>query len=517
VRHVGDTCTWRKVAIKKRRPHALENLNMASYEELEDQCLEIKALSHLRRGSPAMTVVLHMYEFYKSGNDIYLVTELLGQDLGAWRSQHDAFTERMAADVCRSILQSLEFCRSRGVVHRNVQLQTVRFGVYGDLRTLKLTDFSLARVLGQNESVSDFCGPLGSIAPEIYAGTSYRFEVDMFAFGVLLFKLLSGDEPFPSNDTKMLRIRTAQLRYDVRRETWDSVSALAKAVIRKLLINQHERLTVNQALLHPFFSERAMKEATTSETAYVDADSAGTQTSTNFPHFAEIVHQQNKRIEEVIVRLNQTSHVRFTDAQREILILVIGDKCKTQKEEDEKNAILASKHSEFYFLLARKLYCMINAFEVLSSGAISGGNGESMRSFTARLLHEKGIDFVKGTKIGVIVSDFVGWVTRNAAVIPFLDTMGSICQLLLTLKTERDRYMGVARVADFATMVSCQQSKGDGLRCTVERFARLMVRARCGMPRKPFVESRDEFGGFKKFVVRMLGESVNTPTKEQAC
>jgi hypothetical protein len=94
---------------------------------------------------------------------------------------------------------------------------------------------------------------------------------------------------------------------------------------------------------------------------------------------------------------------------------------------------------------------MISAFEVLSSRHVDHGSGEPMRALTARLLHEKSVDVLKGTKIGVFLADIVGHVKKNLAAVPFLETVGSICQLVLTLKDERDRYMSVTRVADFAT------------------------------------------------------------------
>jgi hypothetical protein len=75
--------------------------------------------------------------------------------------------------------------------------------------------------------------------------------------------------------------------------------------------------------------------------------------------------------------------------------------------------------------------------------------------------------------------------------------------------------MSVARVADVATVVSIK-SKDDGLRCTVERFARIMVRAQCAMPLQPFVETRNEFGKVTQFILRMIGDLCNTPAKKQA-
>lgn len=106
-----------------------------------------------------------------------------------------------------------------------------------------------------SNSRSYLCSTLRYIAPEIYTGKSYRYEVDMFAFGVLLFRLLSGERPFPSNNSQILKRHTIELRYNVQGEDWENVSSSAKDLVRKLLINRRERLTAERALRHKWFSE----------------------------------------------------------------------------------------------------------------------------------------------------------------------------------------------------------------------------------------------------------------------
>jgi serine/threonine protein kinase len=123
-----------------------------------------------------------------------------------------------------------------------------------DPRTLKIVDFGLAKVLENDETTKDYCGSLGFIAPEIYLRERYRFEVDMFAFGVLLFRLLSGERPFPSNHKDVLRKHTIELRYNVHGRDWHNVSYQAKDLIRHLLINRQERWTAQQCLQHEWFS-----------------------------------------------------------------------------------------------------------------------------------------------------------------------------------------------------------------------------------------------------------------------
>jgi serine/threonine protein kinase len=247
---------WKDVAIKQTKPNALDlrgTREIGTYDDMERKCQQIKTLLRLQGGSPH---VLYLYEYFISPvKEVFLITERLGQDLRNWLSQCEEFTERMAIEICRTILQSLCFISSRGVVHRGITLSNILFRRNDDFHTLVLVDFGLACVLEAEERTRDICGSLGYIAPEIYRSESYRFEVDMFAFGALLFRLLSGERPFSTDSAQMLRRDTIELRYDVQGRNWEGVSAAAKDLVRKLLINRDERMTAEQALQHPWFSE----------------------------------------------------------------------------------------------------------------------------------------------------------------------------------------------------------------------------------------------------------------------
>ena len=77
----------------------------------------------------------------------------------------------------------------------------------------------------------------------------------MFAFGVALFRLLSGERPFPDLDPKILERQTIEYRYTVNSENWQNVSSAAKSLLRKLLIKRQERFTASDALAHRWFRE----------------------------------------------------------------------------------------------------------------------------------------------------------------------------------------------------------------------------------------------------------------------
>jgi hypothetical protein len=221
--------------------------------------------------------------------------------------------------------------------------------------------------------------------------------------------------------------------------------------------------------------------------------------------------------EELIEKLNQMgSSVQFIDERRDILDIIVIEKCDTIEEYNEQSAILASpKHRDFYLLLQRKLKCMIKSCETLSSGMVGVGAGD-YRSFIVKTIREKGCNVLKETKLGFFIGNAIAWARNNLAVVPFVDSIGSIFQLIVTLKDERDRYIGLAGVADFAAMACLQHYGTTSLDHAIEKFARLIVRARCGLPSCRFVEEQDELGKFKMLMIQLLADSDNTLAKEQA-
>lgn len=194
-----------------------------------------------------------------------MVSELLDQELDQWRQEQTVFMESAAKQIASVLLNALDFMHSRKVVHRDIKLQNVLFRVKGNFSTLKVVDFGLAKTLDNNESARDFCGSLGYIAPEIYKGEEYKYEVDMFALGVIVFRLLSGARPFSSTNPDKLRRDTTDLKYSIKGRSWGNVSPEALKIVRKLLIGKEQRLTAQQAIDHEWFS-------TTGEDSILRAD-----------------------------------------------------------------------------------------------------------------------------------------------------------------------------------------------------------------------------------------------------
>jgi serine/threonine protein kinase len=261
---------WKKVAIKKTAPTVLDKrggVRIWTYDHVEDKCQEIKSLIRLREDNLHYSCVLSLYEYYWTYNHssgkgtLHMVTELLGQELEVWRQNQNALLESTVKKISGVILNALDYISSRNVVHRDIKLQNILFRVNGDIKTLKLVDFGLAKVIEGNYKATDFCGSLGYIAPEIYEQKPYRYEVDMFAFGIILFRLLSGVRPFSAANPEKLRSDTVNLRYKIEGRNWEGVSPSALKLVRNLLIGQLQRFTAEQAINHEWFTDNSVADS----------------------------------------------------------------------------------------------------------------------------------------------------------------------------------------------------------------------------------------------------------------
>lgn len=64
-----------------------------------------------------------------------------------------------------------------------------------------LTDFGLAKVLGDGELTKSFCGTPDYLAPEILSGAGHSFHVDWWALGILTYEMIVGFPPFYTGST----------------------------------------------------------------------------------------------------------------------------------------------------------------------------------------------------------------------------------------------------------------------------------------------------------------------------
>ena len=154
-------------------------------------------------------------------------------------------------------LHSLSIC------HRDLKLENLLLAEPGSHSLIKVTDFGLAKIWGSGEVLETYVGTPVYMAPEVVAcagqeASSYSAKSDCWSLGVILFLLLSGRHPFPSNVSdaeRDKRIKEGTMNPMVGAR-WQHISEKAKALVRALLeVDPDKRLSCEETLAHPWFAE----------------------------------------------------------------------------------------------------------------------------------------------------------------------------------------------------------------------------------------------------------------------
>lgn len=156
-------------------------------------------------------------------------------------------------------------CRQheRNIVHRDIKPENIL--VIDKELNVKLADFGLAKIIGEESFTTTLCGTPSYVAPEILEQSNrrrYTRAVDIWSLGVVLYICLCGFPPFsdelysPENPyTLSQQIKMG--RFDYPSPYWDSVGDPALDLIdRMLTVDVEKRITVEECLEHPWTTQR---------------------------------------------------------------------------------------------------------------------------------------------------------------------------------------------------------------------------------------------------------------------
>jgi serine/threonine protein kinase len=103
---------------------------------------------------------------------------------------------RRAVDIMRQVAAGLEAIHGVSILHHDLSLNNVMVPANGPV---KIVDFGLSRdlnVLASAGSQNALTGTLAYVAPEQIEGKGSSFRAEVFSFGVLLYEVLAGQNPF---------------------------------------------------------------------------------------------------------------------------------------------------------------------------------------------------------------------------------------------------------------------------------------------------------------------------------
>ena len=127
---------------------------------------------------------------------------------------------------------------------------------------ITLIDFGLAHKIEDGVEFKNIFGTPEFVAPEIVNYEPLGLAADMWSIGVITYILLSGASPFLGETKQETLANITAVNYEFDEEFFSNTSDLAKDFIRKLLVKDtRKRLTIQEALSHPWITVRPYKKA----------------------------------------------------------------------------------------------------------------------------------------------------------------------------------------------------------------------------------------------------------------
>jgi serine/threonine protein kinase len=230
IQHNGDiTTTWEKtnkyVAIKVDKRSVMQRLHngKSTYRNPENPWKEISAMQLIGNEHPN---VMGLLCAFSDDQSLYEVMHYCsGGNLSTFIHQHypHGVPEAQARIMFQQILDGVYYIHSKGVCHHDLSTNNILLD--GDDNTCIIIDFGMSLRIpysypddpaGVTDDVTDisigtnrrlihthtFCGKMHFVAPEIYQKAD-RFDgpaADIWSLGVILFVLLTGNQPYERPD-----------------------------------------------------------------------------------------------------------------------------------------------------------------------------------------------------------------------------------------------------------------------------------------------------------------------------
>jgi len=226
---------------------------------------------------PPCDGVAQLYEVCEDSEALYIVTELApGMDLSELLdSEAVTFTVDNVREIIKPILEALEHMHENNAVHKDLKLENVVVDARKDEMTLpnwspktvKIIDFdTVVEWCPKSPKAKDVLGTDQYIAQEAYDG-AYSPCSDVFAIGVLMYRLATGGFPFHpeifddrpgenwvgSPKMKQIRNRLQKEKINWGQSCFEQNPALGLLCARMLAHDTAERPSAKEALMSEFF------------------------------------------------------------------------------------------------------------------------------------------------------------------------------------------------------------------------------------------------------------------------
>ena len=175
----------RQAAIKFLHPHITLNEEEKSRFEVEAQAAA--ALNH-----PNITTI---YSIEEVNGELFIVMEYVDGITLADKIRSGPLPLNEVVNIGLQVAAGLKAAHAKGIIHRDIKSSNIM--ITADNR-VKIMDFGLAKIKGGDRltKIGTTMGTTAYMSPEQTRGEEVDYRTDYWAFGVILYELITGETPF---------------------------------------------------------------------------------------------------------------------------------------------------------------------------------------------------------------------------------------------------------------------------------------------------------------------------------
>ena len=186
-----DLRLGREVAIKILRPQYANERTFV--ERFVQEARAMAGFSHPN--------IVNVFDVGRTGASPYIVMEYVdGIDLRRKLQQEGRLSIGEALEIARQVAEGVGAAHRKGIVHRDIKPGNILIASDG---RVKVADFGIARAMADAQHLTEpgvVWGTTAYLSPEQIRGETATPASDVYAIGVLLYEMLTGQTPFQGED-----------------------------------------------------------------------------------------------------------------------------------------------------------------------------------------------------------------------------------------------------------------------------------------------------------------------------
>ncbi|CAD8183250.1 unnamed protein product [Paramecium octaurelia] len=238
--------SYGKVYKVKNQANELRALKIIAKKDFTDQN-EIENMKKLDHPN-----IMAIYEIAQDDNYYYIVSQLcegteLFDEIHRRIKKNQIFTEDEVRYIFKQILSAIAYAHDKNIMHRDIKPENILIDPKD--QHIKIIDWGLSKDMTDLVSIKQKIGTIDYAAPEVLLEKGYDKKCDLWSCGVILYILLSGETPFPGNNTGEIEKKITKSKINLNLKVWKSVSNDAKNLLKNLLQSDPvKRFSAQQAL-----------------------------------------------------------------------------------------------------------------------------------------------------------------------------------------------------------------------------------------------------------------------------